>query len=59
MTQSSALSGLTPRKHGEEKEDDLERTARLTTGTLEDLRLSSKTMRIASWICSKKRVREL
>ena len=28
MTQSSALSGLTPRKHGEEKEDDLERTAR-------------------------------
>ena len=42
MTQSSALSGLTPRKHGEEKEDNLERTARLTTEILEDHRLSQK-----------------
>jgi osmotically-inducible protein OsmY len=45
MTQSSALSGLTPRKHGEEKEDDLERTARLTTEILEDIRLAERIER--------------
>ena len=40
MTQSSALSGLTPRKHGEEKE-----TARLTTEILEDIRLAERIER--------------
>ena len=45
MTQSSALCGLNPRKHGEEKEDDLNRTARLKTEILEDLRLVERIER--------------
>lgn len=42
MTPSSAPCGLTPQMYGEELEDELDRTARLTKEILEDLRLAER-----------------
>jgi len=42
MTPSSAPSGPIPRMLGEEQEEELERTARLTMEILEDLRLADR-----------------